>query len=119
MKKETAIKRAMTLVTVLAMLAVLVSTIGTRPARMAVSLTPPTTGARVDPLLTNYLSAKAPGTKTSAVISYGSQPSAANFAALQSVGITRGYVCQQPPMIISDMNLAQLACGIGRQLVVT
>ena len=102
-------KRATTFMTVLVVAALLVSAIGTRPAMVAVSLAPAATGAKVDPLLTNYLSAKALGTKTAVVISYGSQPSAANFAALQSVGITKGYVCQQLPMVITDMNSAQLA----------
>ena len=101
-------KRATTFMTVLVAAALLVSTIGTRPAMVAVSLAPAATGAKVDPLLTNYLSVKAPGAKTAVVISYGSQPTAANFTALQSVGITKGYVCQQLPMVIADMNSAQL-----------
>ena len=102
-------KRATTFMTVLVALAVFISTMGTRPAMMAVTPALSPTGAKVDPLLTNYLSAKAPGTKTAVVISYGSKPSAANFTALQSVGITSGYVCQQLPMVIADMTGAQLA----------
>ena len=102
-------KRATTLMTILAVTAILVSAIATRPALMAGSLVPATSGAKVDPLLTNYLSAKAPGTRTAVVISYGSQPSAANLAALQSVGILKGYVLQQLPMVIADMTSAQLA----------
>ena len=102
-------KRATTFMIVLVALAVFISTIETRPAMMAVNPAVSTTGAKVDPLLTNYLSAKPLGARTAVVISYGSQLSAANFAGLQSAGITRGYVCQQLPMIIADMNLAQLA----------
>ena len=64
--------------------------------------------------MTTFLSAKAPGAKTAVVISYGSQPTAANFAALQSAGITKGFVCQQLPMVIADMNLAQLALVRGQ-----
>jgi serine protease AprX len=101
-------KRGMRFIGVLTALAIVMTTTLVRPARMAAGL-PAATGAKVDPLLTSFLSAKAPGTRTPVVISYSHQPNAGDFSRLQSAGIMKGYVCQQLPMVIADMNIAQLA----------
>src|SRR5436190_20021757 len=66
-------------------------------------------GARVDPALSGFLSAKAPGTETAVVISYSHKPNAIDLTRLQTAGILKGYVCKELPMVIADMNLAQLA----------
>jgi serine protease AprX len=92
---------------VLVALAMVLATSWIRPAEMAAGL-PALNGARVDPLLTSFLSAKAAGTKTPVVITYKQQPGAGDFSRLQSLGILKGYVCQQLPMVITDMNLIQL-----------
>jgi serine protease AprX len=92
----------------LTVIALGVSATLTKPAQMSV-VTPPATGARVDPALTGFLSTRPIGAKTPVVISYGSQPGSADFGRLQSIGITKAYVCRQLPMVIADMNLAQLA----------
>ena len=96
-------KRAITFVALLSLGTIGFALIGSRPASMAIN-----PGAKVDPLLTQYLAANVPGMKTAVVISYNRQPTSTDFAALQAAGITRGYVCQQLPMVIADMNLTQL-----------
>ena len=100
-------KRGMRFVGVLTALAIVMATTFVRPAQMSVGL-PAASGAKVDPALTGFLSAKAPGTETAVVISYSHQPTALDFSRLQSAGIFKGYVCQQLPMVIADMNLTQL-----------
>jgi serine protease AprX len=100
-------KRGMRFVGVLTALAIVMATTFVRPAQMSVGL-PAASGAKVDPALTGFLSGKAPGTKTAVVISYSHQPTALDFSRLQSAGIFKGYVCQQLPMVIADMNLTQL-----------
>ncbi len=71
-------------------------------------------GAKVDPALTSFLSLKAPGTETAVVISYSHKPNATDLLRLQSAGIMKGYVCKELPMVIADMNLAQLSLVRGQ-----
>jgi serine protease AprX len=97
-------KRALLFVAILMSGAIVLATLGTKPASMALN-----PGAKVDPLLTPYLATKAPGSKTAVVISYDHRPGGLDFNQLQAVGISKAFVCQQLPMVIADMNLAQLA----------
>lgn len=77
---------------------------------LSTEFTPAVSAAAVklDPLLTQFLNAKL-GAHLPVVISYNRQPGAAEFAALQRAGITKAFVMQQLPMVICDLNLAQLA----------
>ena len=89
---------------------------------MAITLVQPTgivrvraaSGAKVDPALTGFLSTKAPGTETAVVISYSHKPNATDLTRLQTAGIMKGYVCKELPMVIADMNLAQLSLVRGQ-----
>jgi hypothetical protein len=105
-------RRATTFVALLIVGAILIATTGPRQVSMATNPVP--AGAKVDPLLTTFLSAKAPGAKTEVVITYNHQPAALELNRLQSAGIMKGFVCQQLPMVIADMNLAQLALVRGQ-----
>lgn len=62
---------------------------------------------KVDPLLLSFLqhgvSAHMP-----VVVTYSRQPGALELSRLQQAGITKGFVMQQLPMVICDMNLVQL-----------
>jgi len=49
------------------------------------------------------------GATIPAVITYDYQPGSTEFARLQSVGITKGFALKRLPMIITDINRAQLA----------
>lgn len=106
-------KRGMRFVGVLVTMSILLAATLIRPAQMAVGVAAATT-AKVDPNLTGFLSTKAPGTKTAVVITYNRQPGALELSRLQGVGIMKGFVCQQLPMVITDMNLAQLALVRGQ-----
>ena len=105
-------KRASTFLALVMVGAILIATTGPRPVSMAVNSAP--AGAKVDPLLTTFLSAKAPGAKTEVVITYNHQPAALELSRLQSAGIMKAFVCQQLPMVITDMTLAQLALVRGQ-----
>lgn len=65
--------------------------------------------AQVDPLIVNYLNSQSPTTRAPVVITYGSMPSVSEIGRLQSVGILKGIVLRQLPMIIVPVNAAQLA----------
>ena len=106
-------RRGMKFAGVLVTVSIVLATTWIRPAQMAVGL-PAVTTAKVDPNLTGFLSTKAPGTKTAVVITYNRQPGALELSRLQSAGIMKGFVCQQLPMVITDMNLAQLALVRGQ-----
>ena len=106
-------KRGGRFIGVLTALAIVITTTLITPAQMTVGL-PAATGARVDPALSGFLSAKALGTETAVVITYDHQPNGSDFSRLQSAGIMKGYVCQQLPMVIADMNAAQLALVRGQ-----
>jgi len=101
------------LVTVSILLAATWPTTWIGPAQMAAGL-PAASTAKVDPNLTSFLSVKARGTKTAVVISYDHRPSALDFSRLQSVGIMKAFVCRELPMVITDINLAQLALVRGQ-----
>ncbi|HZH92327.1 MAG TPA: S8 family serine peptidase [Pyrinomonadaceae bacterium] len=66
-------------------------------------------GAVVDPVLEGVLGAQSLGATIPAVITYDYQPGSADFARLQSVGITKGFALKRLPMVITDINRAQLA----------
>lgn len=66
-------------------------------------------GAKVDPLLASFFSTRLPGTTMPVVITYGEQPGAAEFGQLQAAGITKGFALRELPMVIADMNVAQLS----------
>jgi serine protease AprX len=68
----------------------------------------PAPGVKVDPLLSQFLNSKL-NAHMPVVISYSRHPGATEFAQLQSVGIKKGYVTRELPMIICDLNLTQLA----------
>jgi hypothetical protein len=113
LEKETAMSRRMTFVSVLVTISIVLATTWIRPAQMAAGL-PAVKSAKVDPLLTTFLSAQAAGATTEVVITYNQQPGAVELGRLQSAGIMKGFVCQQLPMVIADMNLAQLALVRGQ-----
>ncbi|HJQ27534.1 MAG TPA: S8 family serine peptidase [Blastocatellia bacterium] len=64
--------------------------------------------AKVDPKLVTFFNTHL-NAKTPVVITYDHKPTATDFARLQSLGISKGFACQKLPMVIADMNAAQLA----------
>ncbi|HBB94419.1 MAG TPA: hypothetical protein DC054_03435, partial [Blastocatellia bacterium] len=110
--KESAMKRVTRFVGVLNTLAILLTTIYFSPARVATVSA--ASAAKVDPMLTTFLSTQAAGVTTPVVISYNHQPNALDFTRLQSAGITKAYVCRQLPMVIADVNLAQISLLRGQ-----
>ncbi len=66
-------------------------------------------GPTVDPLLQAALGAQPLGTKLPAVITYRYQPGASEFTRLNLAGVTSGFALRQLPMIITDLNAAQLS----------
>lgn len=97
---------------VLVTIAVVMAATWIGPARTAVGL--PLVTAKIDPNLTAFLQVKPAGTKTPVVITYNQRPGAVEFSRLQSAGIFKAYACRQLPMVIADMNLAQLALVRGQ-----
>lgn len=73
------------------------------PTKASAALAAP----KVDPLLVNFLQGRTT-VHTPVIISYNQPPSAADLNRLQLAGITKAFVMQQLPMVICDMNLAQL-----------
>jgi serine protease AprX len=67
-----------------------------------------TNSAKVDPLILAYLNSQDATTQVPVVITYASMPSSTEIARLQSVGITKGTLLRELPMIIAPMNAAQL-----------
>jgi serine protease AprX len=63
----------------------------------------------VDPGLENALVSRPLGARLPAVITYGHQPGATEFAQLRSLGITKGFALRQLPMVITDLSAAQLS----------
>lgn len=66
-------------------------------------------GAKVDPLIASFLSTRSAGSTMPVVITYAEQPGANEFGRLQSAGIAKGFAMRELPMVIADMNLAQLS----------
>lgn len=95
-----------TFVTVLALALALLAI---APPAAAASATDPLAAPTLDPLLVDYLAAAAPGTAVPAVITYRQMPGTAELDRLRSVGVDRGFVLQALPMVIVDLDAAQLA----------
>lgn len=70
---------------------------------------PAASGAKVDPLITQYFSLKGGAAAIPVVITYKAQPTASDFSRLQSIGITRGFALRKLPMVIAPVNATQLA----------
>jgi serine protease AprX len=68
----------------------------------------PAPGIKVDPLLLQFLNSKL-NAHMPVVIAYKQHPGAGEFAQLQSAGIKKAFVTHELPMVICDLNLAQLA----------
>jgi serine protease AprX len=103
--KETTMKRRF--ISITTALAIILAVTLTQPSN-AVQVRA-ATGAKIDPVLTGFLSSKTPGTETAVVISYSHKPNATDLTRLQTAGIMKGYVCRELPMVIADMNLTQLS----------
>lgn len=65
--------------------------------------------AQVDSLIVNYLNSQSATTQAPVVITYASMPSASEIGRLQSVGIIKGTVLRELPMIVAPVNAVQLA----------
>ncbi|HYN86169.1 MAG TPA: S8 family serine peptidase, partial [Pyrinomonadaceae bacterium] len=65
-------------------------------------------GAKVDPLLASFLNSRL-GATAPVVITYRTKPSSTELNALRAVGINKGFVMRELPMVIADMNALQLA----------
>ena len=70
--------------------------------------------ATIDPQLTEFFATRAAGATVPVVITYREKPGAAEFSALETVGINKGFATRELPMVIADMNAAQLA-AVSRQ----
>lgn len=66
-------------------------------------------GAKVDPLITSFLSTRPAGATMPVVITYAERPGAGELVRLRLSGITKGFATRELPMVIADMNLAQLS----------
>lgn len=84
-----------------------------------VTMSAAASGATVDPALEAALASRVVGATVPAVITYDHKPSAADFAHLQSLGITKGFALREIPMVITDLNLAQLSTVRTRSGVVS
>jgi len=91
--------------TALAIVALATMILMTRPSTAAGPLATPT--VKVDPLLVQLLhtgiSAHMP-----VVVTYNQTPGTGEFTRLQQAGIRKAFVMRQLPMVVCDMNLAQL-----------
>jgi serine protease AprX len=81
---------------------------------IALTLQPTTTvdaasGAKVDPLINSFLSTRPAGATMPVVITYTERPSAGALLRLRLAGIKKGFAMRELPMVIADMNLAQLS----------
>jgi serine protease AprX len=66
-------------------------------------------GAKVDPLITSFLSTRPAGATMPVVITYTERPSAGALLRLRLAGIKKGFAMRELPMVIADMNLTQLS----------
>lgn len=71
--------------------------------------TPVVSAPSVDPLLTSFFSTAAAGTKAPVVITYDHTPAAPEMNLLRGAGISEGFVLRALPMVIVDMDSAQLS----------
>lgn len=94
-------KKVLITIPALALGLALLAAIGTTPASAS--------GARVDPLLGQLLSARLPGATVPAVITYNHTPGAIELTRLRVAGITKGFALRALPMIIADISAVQLA----------
>ncbi|HEX6201363.1 MAG TPA: hypothetical protein VF100_00085, partial [Thermoanaerobaculia bacterium] len=90
-----------------AVLAVLALAAPAAPAALPTGalLTAPT----IDPLLADHLAAAAPGTAVPAVVTYRAMPGTRELDRLRSLGVDRGFVLRELPMVIADLDATQLA----------
>jgi hypothetical protein len=70
---------------------------------------PPSSSARVDPLIANHFSLRGGQQPIPVVITYKSMPAASDLTRLQLAGITKGIRFRELPMVIAPMNATQLA----------
>jgi len=68
----------------------------------------------IDPQLTEFFAARAAGATVPVVITYSEKPGAAEFSRLELAGINKGFATRELPMVIADMNAAQLQ-AVSRQ----
>jgi len=66
-------------------------------------------GAKVDPLITSFLSTRPAGATMPVVITFAERPGAGELVRLRLAGIKKGFAMRELPMVIADMNLTQLA----------
>src|SRR5687768_9729736 len=71
--------------------------------------TPVVSASSVDPLLTSFFSTAAAGTRAPVVITYDRTPAAPEINLLRGAGISEGFVLRALPMVIVDMDSAQLS----------
>lgn len=76
------------------------------PARASITV-PALSAVKVDPLLVQFLNGGVTA-HLPVVVTYNQAPGAAEFTRLQQLGIRKAFVMRQLPMVICDMNLAQL-----------
>ncbi|HST54179.1 MAG TPA: S8 family serine peptidase [Pyrinomonadaceae bacterium] len=67
-----------------------------------------TTSVRVDSQLKQFFATHATQATVPVVITYKQKPGPSEFSRLQLAGITKGFAARELPMIICDMNAAQL-----------
>jgi serine protease AprX len=77
------------------------------------------TAVKVDSQLTQFFATHAPGATVPVVITYRQKPGASEFSRLQLAGITEGFATRELPMVISDMNAAQLSAVSSQPGVVS
>ncbi len=70
--------------------------------------------AKVDPLLEPFLSRLGIGARAPVIITYRAMPTQTEITRLRSLGIMKGFMLRELPMVIVDMNLSQLA-SVRRQ----
>lgn len=64
--------------------------------------------ARVDSQLRQFFATHAPGATLPVVITYKQKPGPSELSRLQLAGVTKGFAARELPMVICDLNLAQL-----------
>ncbi|HVG19664.1 MAG TPA: S8 family serine peptidase [Blastocatellia bacterium] len=88
-------------------------------AAVQLPVPPPSSSAKVDPLLQSFLSARPVGSTAPVIISYNNRPTATELNRLRAVGIRKGFVLNQLPMVIADMSFAQLGLVRNQPRVVS
>jgi subtilisin family serine protease len=77
------------------------------------------TAVKIDSQLTRFFATHAPGVTAPVVITYSRKPGATEFSRLQLAGIKKGFAARELPMVIADMNAAQLTAVKGQAGVVS